>query len=131
MFVVNFWHILRCLPKVSHYWRKSCKHNGVSKQKGDLTDVCYYLQRSTNNIKSFLVNSSVCQNISANLPQTVQFGKGRYYTKWNKQCKLKVKWPHWVYVHRCGSLPPNTYNNSTFCIYVYWNSIQPKWGSQT
>lgn len=129
--MVNFWHILRCLPKVSHYWRKSCKHNGVSKQKRDLTDVCYYWQRSTNNIKSFLVNSSVCQNISANLPQTVQFGKGRYYTKWNKQCKLKVKWPHWVYVHRCGSLPPNTYNNSTVCIYVYWNSIQPKWGSQT
>lgn len=32
-------------------------------------------------ILKFLVNSSVCQNISANLPQTVQFGKGRYYTK--------------------------------------------------
>lgn len=63
---------------------KKLKHNGVSKllaEKKGLTEVCYYWQRSTNNIKSFLVNSSVCQNISANLPQTVQFGKGRYYTK--------------------------------------------------
>lgn len=146
MFVINFWQIFRCLPKVCHFWRRSCKHNWVSgkllaKYKR-FTRSSLLLAKIGKQVLKFsgkLISlPKICGKFAASLPQTIHFGKGQYlygvflhifdihvsilliFTFGFKYLSIMMNFFFYLYPHPSHMCIQYIWNSTTFVIHVIW-----------